>query len=116
MNGRKDISSFNRRLRIQEWNQLQDAGGGTYYDDIPLLDFTVWGNKANRSGSQFNNEAQQQWTYDTTFTIRYDARVKSTMTVDESGERWVINSIEVDNEGYKGLMKLRATHIETNVS
>lgn len=113
MNGRKDISTLNLRVVIKQWNITQDAGLGSIYDE--RQSFEVWANKRNVSGSQYNSEAQQQWQYDTTFLIRYDSRVKSNFTVDEGGTRWLINSIEVDSEGYKGMMLLRCSKTDINI-
>ncbi len=113
MKGRKDISTLNVRVTIRQWNYIRDAGGGTYNEQA--ASWVRWANKRNRSGSQVNAEAQQQWQYDTTFTIRYDARFKSNMTVDHGSERWLINSIEIDNEAYKGMMLLRCTHTDENI-
>jgi len=113
MNGRKDISTLNSRVTISQWNIEVDAGGGPYYE---LHDsFEVWANKRNRSGNQFNTEAQQQWQYETTFMIRYDVRVKSNFTVDHGIERWLINSIEIDSEAYKGMMLLRCSTSDINI-
>ena len=114
MNGKRDISDLNVRVTIKSWEQTQDAGAGTYYTEESSFD--TWANKKNVSGSQFNNQAQQQWGYDTTFTIRYNARVVPAMTVDDTSGRWLINSIEVDNEGYKGMMKLRCIHTDINLN
>ena len=113
MNGKKDISVLNIRVTVRQWNVLQDAGRGSY---LELADsWEVWANKRNVSGSQFNTEAQQQWQYETTFKIRYNSDFKSNMTVDEGGARWLINSIEVDNEGYKEFMLLRCSKSDINI-
>jgi SPP1 family predicted phage head-tail adaptor len=113
MNGNKDISKLNLRVTIKQWNVYQDSGGGSYYEERDS--WTVWAEKRNRSGSQFNNEAQQQWQYETTFMIRYDSRFKSNMTVDHGNERWLINSIEIDTESYKGFMLLRCSTSDINI-
>jgi head-tail adaptor len=113
MKGRKDISELNLRVVIRQWNVIQDAGRGSYYQQA--ASWPVWANKRNRSGSQFNNEAQQQWQYETTFMIRYDSRFKSNMTVDHGSERWLINSIENDSESYKGMMLLRCSTSDINI-
>ena len=113
MNGKKDISDLNLRITVRQWNVLQDNGGGSYYE---LADsWTVWANKRNVSGSQVNVEAQQQFYYDTTFKIRYNADFKSNMTVDYGSERWLINSIEVDSESYKEFMYLRCSRTDINI-
>lgn len=113
MNGKRDISTLNLRLVIKQWDQLQDAGRGTYFQE--RNSYEVWGSKQNRTGNQFNNEAQQQWQYDTTFMVRFDARFKSNFTVDHGTERWLINSIEIDNEAYKGFMILRCSMSDINI-
>lgn len=113
MNGRKDISTLNCRVVIKQWDWSQDSGGGNLVSERES--WTVWANKRNRSGSQFNQEAQQQFQYDTTFTVRYDSRFKSNMTVDHGIERWLINSIEIDNEAYKGMMLLRCSMFDVNI-
>lgn len=113
MNGKKDISRLNLRVTIRQWNVLQDTGGGSYYE--LANSWTVWASKRNRTGNQFNNEAQQQWQYNTTFTIRYNPAFKSNMTVDHGNERWLIESIEIDNEAYKGLMILNCSTSDINI-
>ncbi len=113
MNGKKDISVLNLRVVIRQWNVLQDAGAGSYYE--LANSWTVWAGKQNRSGNQFNSEAQQQWQYETTFLIRHNPDFKSNMTVDHGSERWLINSIEIDNEAYKGMMKLRCSTSDINI-
>lgn len=107
MNGKKDISDLNIRVVIRQWDVLQDSGGGTYYQIENS--WTVWANKRNRSGSQFNSEAQEQWQYNTTFKIRYNPLFKSNMTIDEGSQRWKIDSIEIDNESYKEFMFCRCS-------
>lgn len=116
MNRKRDISDFKLRVTIRQWRWLSDPGAGHYPEEV--TNWTVWAKKKNRSGSQFNTEGQQQWQYETTFTIRFNEDFKSNMTVDSGGQRWLINSIEIDNEGYKGFMKLRCstTDIGLNVS
>jgi len=116
MRGDKDISKLNLRVVVKQWDSTQDAGAGSYYTE--LNSWERWANKYNRSGSQFNSESQQQWQYDTTFVLRYDAQFQSNMTIDHAGQRWLINSIEIDEEGYKGLMKCRCstTDIAINIS
>ena len=113
MNGNKDISTLNIRIDIKQWDHTQDEGGGDIISE--RNSWTVWANKRNRSGTQLNQEAQQQWQYDTTFTVRYDSRFKSNMTVDHGIERWMINSIEIDNEGHKGFMLLRCSMFDINI-
>ncbi len=114
MNGKKDISTLNIRVTIKQWNFLQDAGGGSYYDERQSFD--TWANKRNVSGSQFNSEAQQQWQYNTVFTVRYNPAIKSNFTIDESnGQRWDIDEIKVVNEGYKAMMELRCTTSDINI-
>ena len=113
MRGRKDISTLNLRVTIRQWSTVQDDGGGATADIAK--EWTVWANKRNRSGGQFNDQSQQQWQYDTTFTVRYNRLFKSNMTVDQGSERWQINSVEIDEEGYKGMMLLRCSMTDTNV-
>lgn len=113
MNGRKDISTLNLRVTIKQWNTTQDAGGGSSY--IERNSWDVWANKRNRSGGQSNNEAQQQWNYDTTFTVRFNSRFKSNFTVDHGLERWLVNSIEIGSESYKGMMLLRCSLTDINI-
>ena len=110
---KKDVSNFNLRITIKQWNILTDTGGGSYYQ--LANSWTVWANKRNVQGSQFNTEAVQQWQYDTTFKIRYNEDFKSNMTVDFGTERWLINSIEVDSESYKEFMLLRCSRTDINI-
>lgn len=108
MNGLKDISRLNKRVTIKQWRNVQDNAAGTSYDE-EVTSFEVWANKKNRTGSNTYNAMQPQWNYETTFTIRHDERVKSNFTVDSDGQRYKIDSIEIDNDAYKGMMKLRCT-------
>ena len=113
MNGKRDISDLDLRVTIKQWNVIQDAGGGSFYTEA--LSWDTWANKMNVSGSQINNESQQQWYYNTVFKVRYNPAIKSNMTVDQGGARWLINSIEVDNEGYQGFMKLSCSKTDINI-
>lgn len=113
MNGKKDISNLNCRVTIRQWNVIADQGLGTYYE--LANSWEVWAAKRNRSGNQFNNEAQQQWQYNTQFTIRYNPAFKSNMTVDHGSERWLIDSIEIDSESYKGMMLLNCSTSDINI-
>ncbi len=113
MNGKKDISVLNIRVTIRQWNVLQDAGRGSYYQ--LANSWTVWANKSNRSGNQFNGEAQQQWQYNTTFKVRYNSDFKSNFTVLHGTEHWNIDSIEIDNEAFKEFMILRCSLTDINV-
>lgn len=116
MNGKKDISVLNIRVTIKQWRFVQDNAGGTYTEEVNSYD--VWANKKNRSGSQEAVESQQQWNYETTFTVRYNPLFKSNFTVDHGAQRWVINSIEIVDEASKAFMKLRCslTDIGLNIS
>jgi head-tail adaptor len=113
MNGKKDISVLNLRVTIKQWGSTQDQGLGSYY--TLANSWGVWANKRNRTGSQYNSEAQQQYQYETTFEIRYDERFKSNMTVDHGSERWTINSIEIVKEAYKSMMYLRCSTSDINI-
>jgi SPP1 family predicted phage head-tail adaptor len=113
MNGKKDISVLNLRVTIKQWNATQDAGAGSYY--TLANSWTVWANKRNRTGNQFNSEAQQQWQYNTTFMVRYNEDFKSNFTVLHGTEHWNIDSIEIDSESYKGMMLLRCSHSDINI-
>ena len=95
---------------------MQDAAAGSYPEEVQSWD--VWANKRNRSGSHFTVEAQEQWSYETTFTVRYNPLFKSNFTVDHGSQRWKINSIEIDDEASKDFMKLRCTYsdIALNIS
>jgi len=104
---------LNLRVTIKQWNLTTDSGGGSYYSLANSWD--VWASKQNVSGSQGNTEAVQQWSYDTTFKIRYNSDFKSNMTVDHGTERWLINSIEVDSESYKEFMILRCSRTDINI-
>ena len=110
---KKNISKLNRRITIKQWNLTTDIGGGSYYTQS--ASWATWAEKVNVAGSQSNTEAVQQWEYNTTFKIRFNEAVRSNMTVDEGGARWLINSIEVDSEGYKEFMYLRCSKTDINI-
>jgi len=116
VNGKKDISKFNIRVTIKQWRDVFDAMGGNTKEEVNS--YPVWANKKNRSGSQSAVESQHQWIYETTFTVRYNPLFKSNFTVDHGAQRWVINSIEIDDEASKAFMKLRCslTDIGLNIS
>lgn len=114
MNGKKDISLLNKRITISQYRPVQDNAGGVSYELV--TSFEVWANKKNRTGNNVYNEAQPQWNYETTFTIRYNDSVKSNFYVTSDNTMYKINSIEIDNEAYKGMMKLRCVTTDENVN
>ena len=113
---RNDVSNMNLRVTVKEWQIAIDAGGGSTYS--MHRSWTIWAEKSNVSGHIGNTESVEQWSYNTTFKIRYNSEFKSNMTIDEGSVRWLINSIEVDSESNKKFMIMRCskTDIDINIS
>jgi SPP1 family predicted phage head-tail adaptor len=114
VNGRRDISDMTSRVTIKQWNVSQDAGGGSYYTEA--ASWTVWASVIAVLGGQGNTEAQQQWSYNTTFKIRFNESFKSNMTVDDKDNvRWLINSIDLDPNNTEWFMNLRCSKTDINI-
>jgi SPP1 family predicted phage head-tail adaptor len=102
-----NIGSFNRRVIFENWAFTQDIGGGSPATIVQAA--IVWAKVENRSGSQFVNQAQQQWQYDCKIVMRYNEQIVSNTTIVYNNARYTINSLEIDEEGPKRFMIARCS-------
>ena len=110
---KKEISEMQQRVTITWWDNTLQSDGGTIYGVVST--YNCWAKKEVVNGSQVNNESHQQWSYNTTFLIRYNPDIKSNCTLDHNGDRWIINSVEILEPNYQEFMRLKVTHTDINI-
>ena len=73
-----------------------------------------WAHVEDRSGFNSNTYQQQVWQYDYKITQRYERTrpTKSNYEVIYEGWRLKIESISIDEEGYKGFEVLRCSKVD----
>ena len=102
---------LNRVVTLEEWGYTKDELGnpiGTVVDS--------WVQRANvedRTGSQFKEASQQQWSYTHKITVRISSKaVNTNNTLVYEGYRYTINEVSKSSEGHKDFYIIRATKTE----
>lgn len=102
---------LNRTVGIEVWTFTQDDAGGA----IPEL-ADSWEQKAKvlkRSGSQVNNNSQQQWVADLVVFVRNLKTIRLNYTLIYEGDRYTINDVKVLDEGDKRFYQIAASKVQT---
>lgn len=107
---------LNRRITVIVPGVTQNDQGGN--EAITIDSWDKWAQVGNRTGSnQFQNQ-QQTWSYDYKITMRHESSrpTKSNYEIQYEGYRLKIESISIDEEGYKGYEICRCSKIDENIT
>ena len=108
--------NMNRRITIILPGVILNDQGGA--EAVTLDSWEKWAHVENRTGSNSNPYQQQVWEYDYRITTRYEASrpTKSNYEVQYEGYRLKIESVSIDNEGFKAIEILRCTKVDEVVT
>jgi SPP1 family predicted phage head-tail adaptor len=107
---------LNRRITVIVPGVTQNDQGGN--EATTIDSWEKWAHVDNRTGSNSFQNQQQVWNYDYKITIRHEVSrpTKSNYEIQYEGYLLKIESISIDEEGYKGYEVCRCSKIDENVT
>lgn len=107
---RKGTGAKDRRVTFVNYAPGQDEFGGPTSTETGR--FTVWAAVTDKSGNQVVNAAQIGYEYDVRVQVRFNGRITSDSVMIYEEQRYSLNSVAVESEGYHKDIIIRASKIE----
>lgn len=107
---------LNRRVTVERYENTQDEYGGV--TSVVAESWEKWAQVDVRSGNVTQEVNQVMWSYSTKIIMRrFSSRpMKSNYCIVYEGDRYRVDSVAIENEGFKHFEVCRCTKIDTNVS
>jgi len=106
------VVNLNRRIEIVVFGATQNDMGGNVATEIDS--WPKWAHIDQRSGFNVMQNDQNVWPYDYKVIMRHERTrpTKSNYEIRYEGYRLKINSISIDDEGYKGYEIARCSKVD----
>lgn len=107
---------LNRRVTIERYEYTTDEYGGT--ESVLAESWQKWAQVDVQSGRVVQQVNSVLWSYDTRIIMRRFASrpTRSNYIILYEGERYMVNSVSIENEGFKHYEVCRCTRIDSNVN
>lgn len=108
--------NMNRRISVRVTAATQNDQGG---NEAAIIDsWEKWAHIENRTGKNTDPYQQQVWQYDYKITMRYEVSrpTQSNYEIVYGNEVLKINSVSIENEGFKQLEVCRCSKVDTLVT
>lgn len=107
---------LNRRITVRRYGSVKNDSGGLV--SVQTASWSKWAQANERAGGFSSTLQQQVWEYDQRFIVRFEVErpTKSNDLIEYEGRLFRVNSVGIDNEGFKAFEIIRCTRIDTNIN